>query len=1156
MRKVYFVLLLILFSTPVTAQSDSTFIFFEGSQSYLVEVFSTPGTHTYNNPSNVDTVDVLIVAGGGGGGTYGGGGAGGVVFEENLDISSLSSINITVGNGGPGGNSAIGQNGQNSTFANLEALGGGGGGAHNNNPSPTNAQPGGSGGGAGGRDTDPTPGAGLQPGHSTPGFGNAGGSYTTNNRAGGGGGAGSPGETGTGSAAGDGGAGLFYGDKFGSTVGLLGWFGGGGGGGNFENNAPGTGMHGGGNGGYSGSGHTAGQQGTGGGGGGAGQSGNTGANGGSGIVILRYKQNLNYTWTGNINNDWDTPGNWDENEVPVDGAVITIPPTSNDPEISNFAGVRTIEIESGAALTILSDASLVVNSHIINNGTVKVKNDGALIQTSSLNGDDIYTHTQGGVEYTIHAFTTVGNAEFTAPDGISEVDVLIVAGGGGGGDFAYPGGGGAGGLIYEAGVSVSPTTAVFVGNGGTAGENGENSLFASFTAIGGGAGGNRNDQTPGANGGSGGGGGGFDSSSIPGGSGTSGQGNDGGDGSTAGSGEAHAGGGGGGAGTSGDIPVQSGGEVIKGGDGGVGLDYSDFFGTTYGQNGWFAGGGAGGMISDRGAGGAQGGLGGGGNSGQGHEDPGMHGISTSGGGGGGGAGTGAPGSSSDWGLSGSGGSGIVLVRYPSSAATSSPLGLNSGSGTYIVERTGDNDSTKYNGWSAPIANLEVHQNNGIFHESNPCDIFVFDASKQNWSHDFPENYSTSCQGQPVTFTPQFLISNPNGIMDPGQGFFAPGNPTNPTRVFEGSDLNNGNYNITLKTGKNPGSVNWSLNNWNLIGNPYASGINIQKMLELNSNVLLTDAAYVWADDGSEGSSYNENDYIVVNRTGSTGANGQNITNGSISSCQGFFVQAAANDMKFRFTNDFRTADNDQFRSAPDARLNYSRVWIAVDNGEVYNDFLFAFINEASFGFDKKYDAPKRYGQEKLNIATRLNSGEEIAIQAQPHITAKEKRAVPLTVQSGSLKPFEITLRKKTNIDDELGIYIVDSKTNDTLDLRKESVKVEPDSTGYYKDRFILFFEHDGENIDDNDVTSTKEVLADPSDIKVYSSGEEIVIESSQNKINNVRIFTAHGKLIQSATGINTIMHRLNLNNAARGIYIVEVIDVKGLRYTKKVPVTH
>lgn len=236
------------------------------------------------------------------------------------------------------------------------------------------------------------------------------------------------------------------------------------------------------------------------------------------------------------------------------------------------------------------------------------------------------------------------------------VEVLIVAGGGGGG-YRHGAGGGAGGLIYNATYAVSPNASysLTVGNGGSGSTGGQassggNSIFNNLVALGGGGAGQWDTYLVGKDGGSGGG-----SANAIRSKGTNLQGNDGGKNSTGGHPYNHGGGGGAGA-PGGD------GNVASCGDGGIGLYYGDKFGTTYGANGWFAGGGGGGTHDPAPTDGlpGYGGQGGGGNGGTPSiNNPGQDGVANTGGGGGG-ASTQSGGNS----RGGNGGSGIVLIRYP------------------------------------------------------------------------------------------------------------------------------------------------------------------------------------------------------------------------------------------------------------------------------------------------------------------------------------------------------------------------------------------------------------------------------------------------------------------------------------------------------------
>ena len=261
--------------------------------------------------------------------------------------------------------------------------------------------------------------------------------------------------------------------------------------------------------------------------------------------------------------------------------------------------------------------------------------------------------------YTVHAFTA--DDTFIVPSGIT-VDALIVAGGGAGG-ANWAGAGGAGGLIFTQSLVLSAASYnVKIGLGAprirsdyrAAGTNGNTSSFANIITLGGGGGAGAWDYQ----GKSGGSGGGAIYATVGSrylyGLGTVGpprQGYDGGP-SVGGSG---GGGGAGGPGANG---------TNYAGAGGVGLDFSSYFSTTYGVSGWFAGGGGAGCYSggtQQPGPGGQGSSGGGGNGNYGANNPtswGQNGITNTGGGGGG------NGSEAyDFAWSGAGGSGIVLIRY-------------------------------------------------------------------------------------------------------------------------------------------------------------------------------------------------------------------------------------------------------------------------------------------------------------------------------------------------------------------------------------------------------------------------------------------------------------------------------------------------------------
>jgi hypothetical protein len=287
---------------------------------------------------------------------------------------------------------------------------------------------------------------------------------------------------------------------------------------------------------------------------------------------------------------------------------------------------------------------------------------------------------------------------------LSNVEVLVVGGGGAGGqDFA--GGGGGGGVVYNSSYTVTPGSAitVTVGNGGTRPStsgaiNGANSVFGNITAIGGGGGGGSATGNAGSGGSGGGGAYGYAR-----GTGTSGQGY-GGEAASVTTSNASGGGGAGGTGV--------------GGNGGPGLPF-----TISGSLRYYGGGGGG-------CGGSEiyykGGLGGGGTS-SGYQTG--DGVANTGGGGGAYYGS--------WSGAGSGGSGVVIVRYPGPQKATGGNTITSvngytihtftSSGTFTPLTTPANGGAVYGFQDLTGNNNTGNQSGGVIYSTANRGTFSFDG---------------------------------------------------------------------------------------------------------------------------------------------------------------------------------------------------------------------------------------------------------------------------------------------------------------------------------------------------------------------------------------------------------------------------------------------
>ena len=382
--------------------------------------------------------------------------------------------------------------------------------------------------------------------------------------------------------------------------------------------------------------------------------------------------------------------------------TVTLPasPSAGDiVAVSDYANIfatnnLTLDRNGSNIGGVAVDAVLVVNGAAVT--LVFVDATKGWIVTDSGNQSEaseekLYVTATGGTitcsgDYRIHTFTgpgtfcvsCVGNAA-----GSNTTDYMVVAGGGsgpttGGGDGISGGGGGGGFRFYAtpssnpqsgpgaplngpAAISVSATGyPITVGGGGAisgVGNNGSNSVALGITSTGGGRGGRGDPSPTGQTGGSGGGG----NNNASAGAGNTpptspAQGTSGGAGGTSNSG------GGGGAIVSGGAGQPTPGSKAAG-NGGAGAGVTGFgtSGESSGGQYYFSGGGGGGNGNAHpGVPGGSGGLGGGGNGIAPPVGAGPAGAGTANtGGGGGGASDVNPGGA----FGGTGGSGIVIIRY-------------------------------------------------------------------------------------------------------------------------------------------------------------------------------------------------------------------------------------------------------------------------------------------------------------------------------------------------------------------------------------------------------------------------------------------------------------------------------------------------------------
>ena len=454
---------------------------------------------------------------------------------------------------------------------------------------------------------------------------------------------------------------------------------------------------------------------------------------------------------------------------------------------------------------------------------------------------------------------------------------------------------------------------------------------------------------------------------------------------------------------------------------------------------------------------------------------------------------------------------ITLENNASIVQTHTGASSNSGSGNYIVKRTGETNTNIYNAWGSPVQNQSIMGVNGVFEGSNPCDVYTYIGATQQWKYDYPTNYSTSCLGNAVVFSSGFVFPGSDGIIDQARGYFVPGNAI-PTRQFEG-EINDGDISIAVSTGPNPGA-GWSGDNWNLVANPYPSGIDAADFVTAN-NTVISGSLYFW--DQTVANNQAESDYVVWNAAGTVDQNaGSAQTYGEIGAGQGFFVEAVSNGT-VSFNNSMRTSSNSTFYKMDPNEFDRIRLKAVNPLGKEVEQ-LIAFHDDATDGRDNMYDARYLEGSGIHHFYSVLDE-EPMIIQTYKKLEVDDTKVIPLGLKTTQYGKFSFLLDQVDNFNGEIVLF--DSLTMKSYDMLTNTPQVILDTAGVYNDRFYLMLKKEAiDTTDSGGTTGIAEWIENSTPI-IESYEDRIVLKSGKD-IESIEVYNVLGKKIYSSTSIGRV----------------------------------
>lgn len=373
-------------------------------------------------------------------------------------------------------------------------------------------------------------------------------------------------------------------------------------------------------------------------------------------------------------------------------------------------------------------------------------------------------------------------------------------------------------------------------------------------------------------------------------------------------------------------------------------------------------------------------------------------------------------------------------------------------------------------------------------------------------------------------------STPTGPMMPGMGYFAGYDAASPAVSLTG-DLVSGDQSVAISTAGD---------GFNIVANPYAASISIVSFLTANANI---DASvYLW-NDGGENADANDRggDYVTVNEIGtvssenlSDGISGNNVTaaNTDIGSMQGFLVHATSN-ATVDFSPTMQTvapganSDDNFYRSAdlPTLKLALS--------GDFYNEVLFGFRADASFGVDRLYDAPKLMGNENFAFYSLIEDS-KFAIQGLPELNSDMQLTLGYDVKEAGV--YDLSIKEMEGIPN--GFNVIANYNGVSYNLSKGAASLSLSS---------------GSGEIELSLTSATLNIQKLSDFNVYNNAGKLNIELATSVKNaDIHIFDLSGKsmIALNNESFNEGRWIKPVNLTSGEIYILKIQSTDGI-LTKK-----
>ncbi|MFE3870132.1 GEVED domain-containing protein [Flavobacterium sp. ZS1P70] len=474
------------------------------------------------------------------------------------------------------------------------------------------------------------------------------------------------------------------------------------------------------------------------------------------------------------------------------------------------------------------------------------------------------------------------------------------------------------------------------------------------------------------------------------------------------------------------------------------------------------------------------------------------------------------------------------------------------SGIVNIERvTPPISKLDYTYWSSPVSGFTLGQ-------LSPLSSYMFSwiptiLSGTDWG---PGNWNNESAATTMDPRKGYIVRAPNT--------FSSSTKTPYTATFIGTP-NNGTITAPISKGTLTGTValdNAEDDEWNLIGNPYPSGIDAAAFLNFADNIPIIDGTvYIWTHNSQPSTippdpfygdyvlNYTDNDYAVFNSTGGTAiASTGGTSSGFIASGQSFFVKAAntmangttavvtfKNTVRIAGKNSdfFKLTKNNKDEAIPKSvtDIERHRIWINLTNNSgAFSETLVGYVAGATQELDRSFDAESLGGNDVSFYS--IIPGAELTIQGRA-LPFDENDQVILGYNSEITGELSIRIDHIDGLFNTQNIYLED-KERSVIHNLKEKPYVFNTEKGDFNDRFVLRYSNKTLG------TNTFNLKSDMTNVIV---NQDVTVQSSSQLIKNIVVYDLLGRKIDSYKKVNALKYTLShLNKTTAGLIVKITLD--------------